>query len=183
MGGFNKLGAVGGLFVRRDISERLSWQFEMLYSGKGSKQVIDPILGPNPYRGWNNLRLHYIEVPVFLNYKILHKIALQGGLGAAYLFSSKFEPKGGSIQKAEFLRKYEISITGGGTYQLSPKIAIFARYTNSLSSIGETVQNQLRPLNYIGRKISLVASFGLNYHFIPEQDNIKKPKFLERNFQ
>ncbi|MGZ5243171.1 MAG: porin family protein [Bacteroidia bacterium] len=168
MGGFNKAGFVGGLFVRYDFSQRVSGQFEMLYSGKGSKRTYHPDYGWSP-GDWNDLRLHYIEVPVIANIKLIPKIAVQVGLGGAYLFGAKLEP----INDTEFLRKYELSATGGVTYQLRPKLSLFARYTNSILSIGKTIPDPNRQLNYLGTKISLVASFGINYHFIAEKNDVK----------
>ncbi|RYD74669.1 MAG: PorT family protein [Sphingobacteriales bacterium] len=176
MGGFNKLGAVGGLFVRYDFTERVSGQFEMLYSGKGSKRVIYEDLGFASPGFWEDLRLHYIEVPVLVNIKVIPKVAIQAGLGGGYLFSSKLEPLIGPVQKADFLRKYEVNITGGATYQFSPKLAGFARYTNSILSLSNTIKDPTRPFSYLGSKISLIASFGINYHFIAEDETLKKIK-------
>jgi hypothetical protein len=117
--------------------------------------------------------LHYIEVPVIANIKIIPKVAVQAGLGGAYLFASRLDPLLGPEDKATFLRKYELSVTGGATYQFTPKISGFARYTNSILSIGKTVPDPSRPFSYLGSKISLVASFGINYHFIAEKKDVK----------
>lgn len=175
MGGFNKAGLVGGLFVRYDFTERVSGQFEMLYSGKGSKRTYHQDYGWQPGM-WHDMRLHYVEVPVMANIKLIPKVAVQGGLGGAYLFSSKFTPIYGPTEEPLFLRKYEVSVTGGATYQFTPKIAAFARYTNSILSIGRTVPDPVRWGQFLGTKISLVASFGINYHFVPEKNDVKPIK-------
>src|SRR5689334_3120325 len=55
MGGFNKPGFVGGLFVRYDFTQRVSGQFEMLYSAKGSKRTYHQDYGWSPGI-WHDLR-------------------------------------------------------------------------------------------------------------------------------
>ena len=46
LGGYNKLGANLGVQIDREITEDWSGAFELRYSMKGAKKVIDPI-------GWN----------------------------------------------------------------------------------------------------------------------------------
>lgn len=164
MAGFHKAGPVAGLYVAYPFSEKWSGQFEMLYSQKGSKrQFTDQGGGPGL---WNVLRLHYIEVPVMMNYRVSKKLSVHAGLGGGYLFASHWEDVAGGERDADFVKKYEISSLIGGQYLVGEKLSIYARYTNSLIPIAKgeipmIVQSRLRGM------FSAVASFGIYYHFVP----------------
>jgi hypothetical protein len=164
MAGFDKAGPVGGLYVSTPFSNKWSGQFEMLYSQKGSKRKFtDAGAGPGL---WNVLRLHYLELPVMMNYNLNKKISFHGGLGAAYLFGSYWEDDRGGERDADFVKKYEINSLIGGQYLLGKKVSLYVRYTNSLLPIAKgeipmVVQSRLRGM------FSAVASFGFYYHFVP----------------
>jgi hypothetical protein len=165
MGGYRKAGPVAGLYVSYPFSEKWAGQFEMLYSQKGSKrQFSDMGGGPGD---WNMLRLHYIEVPVMMEYTFNEKVRVQGGLGAAYLFGAQLEDLLGLEADADFFDRYEFSATLGGTYALGERLSLFARHTNSIFSIWKKDQPVLGNYRRFGF-YSRVASFGIYYHFVPQ---------------
>lgn len=166
MAGFRKAGPVAGLYVSYPFSQKWAGQFELLYSQKGSKrQFTDQGGGPGI---WNLLRLHYIELPVMMNYSLNKNLSVHFGLGAAYLFRTHLEDIYGGEQEVDFLKKYELSSLIGAQYYLSKKVSLYARYTNSLLPLG----NRNVPIIYQSRLrglFSAVASFGFYYHFVPQR--------------
>lgn len=163
MAGFNKLGFVGGLLVNYNYSEKWKFGFEMLFSQKGSKRVLNQKTMTYSSGIWHSLRLNYIEVPVLATYSFNDHIKVQGGIGGAYLFSHKLEDPSGAYDNDDF-RKYEINATLGAYYQFTDKWSLYARYTNSILPINKDYA--LGPYTRgFGGLTSLVASFGLYYHF------------------
>jgi hypothetical protein len=164
MGGFRKAGPVGGLYVAYPFSKKWSGQFEMLYSQKGSKRQFS-VAGGGPGI-WNKLTLHYVEVPVMMEYTVSKKLRLHLGLGGAYLFGAQLEDRNGFEEEVDFLRKYEISALGGAQYFVGDKVSLFARQTNSVFSILDKDKPVLA--NYFRYGFySIVVSFGVYYHFVP----------------
>jgi hypothetical protein len=167
MGGYRKAGPVAGLYVNYPFSKKWAGQFEMLYSQKGSKRQFSVTTGGGP-GDWNKLTLHYVEVPVLVEYTMNKKLKVQAGLGAAYLFGAQLEDLLGLEAEADFFDKYEISSTFGGTYQVGDRLSLFARHTNSVFSIWKKDTPVLGNYKKYGF-YSLVASFGVYYHFLPQR--------------
>lgn len=166
MGGYRKAGPVAGLYVAYPFSKKWAGQFEMLYSQKGSKRQFSVMTGGGP-GDWNKLTLHYLEVPVMMEYTLSEKVRLYGGLGGAYLFGAQLEDLLGLEADADFFDKYELSATAGATYRVGDRLSLFGRHTNSVFSIWK---KDAPVLGYYKRYgfYSLVASFGVYYNFVPQ---------------
>jgi len=64
-GGYDKIGFIAGGFVKSDLSEKLSAQFEIYFINKGSFDALHPDKGDfDSYK----VNLSYIEIPVALQY-------------------------------------------------------------------------------------------------------------------
>ncbi len=130
LGGYNKLGLNLGLEINRKINTDWEGAFEIRFSMKGAKKVID-INNPTP-----DLRLsyHYLEVPFLAKYTNLDKVTPYAGLSVGVnVFNQRDD--NGIISKEEKLNKTEIGFHLGGTYHLNNKWALDLRHSYSLFSI------------------------------------------------
>lgn len=127
-GGFNKAGAIAGIWVNRDLNTRWSSRLELRFIQKGSHER-DKELSTTIYR----LRLNYFELPLTFGYSFREKFNLRAGLSAGYLGSAKEADSSGPIPDSEIveLRKFEISGILGLDYQVTEHLEFDVRITYS----------------------------------------------------
>jgi hypothetical protein len=130
-GGYNKLGANAGIQINRPINSEWESAFEIRYSMKGSKKVIDPEGPPTPTL---DLNYHYIEVPLIVKYLGFGKIEPYGGLSIGVNIFNERNENGFKTEELE-LRKAEISFHLGGSYELNDRTSVDLRHSYSLFSI------------------------------------------------
>lgn len=85
--GYKKPGISIGLYTGRDITSDLSWYLEFKYTGKGAAErfsLFDSVPGQ-----LYEVRLHYLEFPLYLAYQVSNTVSLEGGISIGYLLSSK----------------------------------------------------------------------------------------------
>jgi len=87
--GYNQFGLTAGVYTGRDISSTLSWYLEFKYTGKGAAEHISLLDSLKPSDQLYNIRLHYLEFPLYLSYKVSSAIYLEGGVSIGYLLSSR----------------------------------------------------------------------------------------------
>ena len=68
LGGYHKLGLNTGIQINRNIHENWVSAFEIRYSMKGAKKIIDPEAPPTFTL---DLKYHYLEVPFLIKYTLL----------------------------------------------------------------------------------------------------------------
>lgn len=132
IGGYNKAGLYAGLFVARDFNERVFWQLEMAYSGKGSQRVLRPDnLDEGP---WLRLSMHYIDIPFTVHYRYKPNWSFHAGMGVNFLVNYSYRDLRLLVLNTNFTR-FETAIHLGTTLQLMPRLEGFGRYSYSLLSI------------------------------------------------
>ncbi len=132
LGGYNKLGIYAGAFVNRAINDRLSWQFEMAYSQKGSRRVIKPeTLDEGP---WIRLQMHYIDVPLLLIWEFRDNLDVEVGISGNMLLSYNYRDLRNNLLNTNFSR-FESALLLGARYQLKGKVYAFVRANYSMFSI------------------------------------------------
>lgn len=124
--GYNKLGFSIGGFVDTKLKNNFGMMMEIRYIQKGSNGYDS--LKILVYRS----RLHYIEVPVYLNYTYKKKYFAEAGLSAGYLINAKeaIEDFDLAAAKPEF-NKFELAAHAGIGYHLSEKFTALARFSYS----------------------------------------------------
>lgn len=140
--GFNKLGVQGGLKVMRDVSDRMTWSLELLYSEKGSRSTsrdLDPL----------KIKVNYVEFPLTISWKDwladdYYKLWFEGGLSVGSLISSKIEDVGGLVPVDEF-RKTDISWLVGATFFSQEQLAFSLRYAQSINLLVNLDENPTHP--------------------------------------
>jgi opacity protein-like surface antigen len=125
LSGFNKSGIVFGGSSNFKITDKFSFQPEILFLQKGSKTTEKDSL---QYFKW---RLNYISVPVLFCYKIKPKFTLQGGIAADYLLSANNDGGSGFIDRTDELQKFDLNYAGGIEYQIWDNLAANLRYQYS----------------------------------------------------
>jgi hypothetical protein len=95
--GFHKAGIFAGGFVNYQISEHSSFQMELEFFQKGSRENPDSSNYFNQYL----FRVNYIELPVLFQYTISQRFKIEAGPSAGFLVgyyeeSNYYEIKGGN---------------------------------------------------------------------------------------
>jgi opacity protein-like surface antigen len=133
--GFNKLGFQLGVFVNTRLSDLFTAQLEIKYTGKGAKQ---PPTQNNP--DLYSLTLHYIDIPLSVNFKIRQIGSVELGIIPGYLFAEQGKDSGGPLP-SDFLvtfKKFDLSTLIGVNVNLTKKLALNLRYCYSLISIRDS---------------------------------------------
>lgn len=136
--GFDKLGLHLGLKVVSDLTERISWTTELLYSERGSRagtQFGDPF----------KISVNYVEIPVMIVLKDwlkedFYKMWFEAGLSGGRIISDKVETTGGSVT-LEGLNQTDVSIIGGATVFSSENLGFTLRYTQSINLLRDQRKN------------------------------------------
>ena len=126
LGGYNKLGTRLGSYISYPIQKKMSLQVEMQYIQKGSKK---PYIKNSPQT--YSFNLHYIEVPISLNYQIKEGIYIESGIGTGYLFAYKEENEYGDINSQK-PNLFALDFIFGAQYQFDKNIKISLRMGNSI---------------------------------------------------
>lgn len=132
--GFNKFGVAGGFFVQTTTSEHFTYQFELIFSQKGSRKYPDPDSLNNPVVGAFRIGLNYVEVPFLINYKLSH-FHFIAGPSVGILLGSKEEDYYSVITNNPPFRKYEVSLNLGAEWEFTEKFYVEARYNFSVLPI------------------------------------------------
>jgi hypothetical protein len=165
LSGFHKAGIAAGGLVKRELSEKISYQFEMLYIQKGSRKSVDP--DNNDYTFFL-LKLNYIEIPISLQYK-KGKFIYDAGVAFGRLIHSSVENEAGLYPRlhpeSRAFYKEEYSVQIGVSYPLYNKLYMNWRISNSILPIRNHQGNAVYQFNR--GQYSTVLQFTFNYFIEP----------------
>ncbi|MFY0644948.1 MAG: PorT family protein [Bacteroidia bacterium] len=130
LAGYNKLGLNTGIAISRKVKEPWEWSFEILYTQKGSKKVIDPEV----FTPTLKIDYHYAEVPILARYNFNKKIRFFAGPSVGISVFNERDDNG-FIAKEEALLKYEVAFHLGGTYFFTDHWGAELRHSYSVLSI------------------------------------------------
>jgi opacity protein-like surface antigen len=131
-GGFDKVGLQGGVFVNTKFSDAWGAQMEIKYNGKGARKKTSK----DDFETYS-LTLHYVDVPLIVNFTIKEKFILDAGLVPGYLFAKNGEENGYKFADEEILafKKMDLSWLLGFNYKITDNFIANIRYSYSLFSI------------------------------------------------
>lgn len=153
----SRVGFNVGLYMNFPISEKFSFQPELIYTQYGSKSTFE-IIGGNPSYS-QSLSLdftdtyNFIAVPLALQYKISPKFYAETGAEVGFLISGK--SKGRSILVETFgnsskttvedfdrdiaseLNKINLGVMLGAGYYVTEKLGVNARYVAGVTDIAK----------------------------------------------
>lgn len=126
----SKIGFDLGFFSEILISEKLAIQPELLYSAQGYKVNKNATL------------LHYINVPVMINFFIAKYFSLEAGPQVGFLTSAKTKFDDGNADVRDFYKDVKesyksinCSLNFGAGYSITPNASLNFRYNLGLSNI------------------------------------------------
>ncbi len=158
LGGFDKLGFMGGLGIRTELAEKFDLGFEINFVQKGSVKRANPEAGDySEYK----MSLGYIQVPVYLKYNVTDKIAFTGGPAIGVLIGSKEEDMNGEIPVQTEFEPFELAVIIGVRYAISEALSTGIRLDQSLLPIrtkGDFTYNRL-----IGKQYNTALGIYLYY--------------------
>jgi hypothetical protein len=141
--GFNKLGLLGGGWVRRMFTYTVGGQLEVRYIMKGayeSENVKDAI--------YYKLVLHYADVPVLVNYHYRERVLFELGLSPEFLVYNREEDQYGQTpEDAPPFHLFNLSAIGGIGYVFLERFTANIRYNYSVIPIREHASGQTYLLN------------------------------------
>lgn len=142
-----KLGIHAGVFVSGILVERIGMVAELLYSNKGVK-------------GFSNINLHYITLPLLVQYKLTDNISAEVGAEPGYLFSA--ESEFGNVANT-YSNKFDLALDGGFRLDM-PKLIVGIRYCAGIFSVKEPAENAASPgerIKYQNRVLQISVGYKL----------------------
>ncbi len=131
--GYNKAGIFLGGFVSLDATEKSAFKMELTYFQKGSRE------NPTEQNGYRSyiLRLNYIEMPIFYQYKA-GKFTIEVGPSAGFSMGYYEEVDQEVISDQQYYNKparVTLQINLGFSYFISEKMGVGLRTNNSLMNV------------------------------------------------
>jgi opacity protein-like surface antigen len=130
--GFDKVGLLGGVFVNTKFTKAWGAQMEIKYNGKGARKKTSES-DPESY----SLTLHYIDLPLMINFTIQDKFIIDAGFVPGYLFAKNGEEGEYKLSDEEIraFKKVDLSWLLGLNYKITDNFIANIRYSYSLFSI------------------------------------------------
>lgn len=117
-----------GFLAEIPISEKISFQPELLYSGQGS-----------------STKLNYVNIPLMGKYYVAKGFSLEAGPQVGYLLSAK---NNGTNVKSSF-HKFDFGVNFGLGYKFKNGLHFGARYNLGLSDINKTINSSCKHKNEV----------------------------------
>ena len=142
--GFNKIGVVAGGWVSHNIIANIDGQIELMYVGKGAFETKNKISPPV----YHNLRLHFIDLQVILNFNYRDNVVFNLGVEPEYLVFHKLQDEYGTVEDVgQPYNNLSMSAVVGVGYRLFDKFIFNVRYSYSVFPIRPHASNQTWFLN------------------------------------
>ncbi|MFP2997045.1 porin family protein [Spongiivirga sp. MCCC 1A20706] len=113
-----------GIMAEFKISDKFSFQPELIYSGQGSDLNI---------ASEGSISLNYLNLPLIGKYYVTKQLSLEAGPQIGYLLSTK----GGSVDYKDFLKPTDFGVGLGVGYKLDNGLNFSARYNLGLTNIND----------------------------------------------
>lgn len=113
-----------GAMAEIKISEKFSFQHELIYSGQGYNTGID---------SEGIIALNYLNTPLIAKYYTTKKLSLEAGPQIGFLLSTK----GGTKDAKDLFKTTDFGVNFGLGYKLDSGLNFGARYISGLSNIND----------------------------------------------
>lgn len=129
--GYHKPGFLLGAFVQTDIAPAFFAGMEIKYSGKGSKRKYDPKL---PDIEQYTISLGYIDMPLFVGFRINDNGAILGGITPGYLIYSKETGAYGElpVEDQQDFNTFDLQPFLGFQWDFTNRLAVDLRFSLSV---------------------------------------------------
>jgi len=123
-GGYNQLGGVLGFATSFPLSEKMAFQQEIVYYGRGSRKSVN-----QAGEAFTFIGMHYVDLDAVLNYYATEELIVSGGLGYGNLIYER------SDAAFEDVFRPDIFLFLGVGYLVKDNIELNVRWQNSVRSI------------------------------------------------
>jgi len=155
LGGFNKIGFLTGAYTSLNVKENISFQFEITYIEKGSKN-------PNIHKkNIAEITLSYVEVPISINLQQKENLGVEVGILPAFLINAEMNDYFSEIEIDPAFAKYDFGIFAGINYHITDNIILNTRISNSIIPIRPHVSGATNGWNK--GQYNTVLSFAVHY--------------------
>ena len=140
-----KLGLHAGFFVNNQMSDDVRMAAELLYSNKGVK-------------GISNINLHYITVPLLIQYRLTDHIAAEIGPEPGYMLAA--DSKYGNVANT-YNNKFDLALNAGFRLDFQ-KLLLGLRYSAGVFSVRAPLENSAYPgekVKYQNRVLQLSVGY------------------------
>jgi hypothetical protein len=141
--GFNKLGLLGGAYIKRMFTYTIEGQMELRYIMKGAYEAenIDNAL-------YYKLVLHYVDIPLTVHYIYRKNFLFELGVAPEFIVYNREEDEYGKTpEDAPPFHRLTMSAIGGIGYIFWDKITLDIRYNYSVVPIRKHPSGQTYLLN------------------------------------
>lgn len=129
--GYNKVGALAGLYVNAALKEHTSLEFGIIFVQKGARKNQNP--AKFDYR-YYYLNLNYIEVPLVVRWQP-NKFFFTLGGSFAYLMNYYEASEVGNLTGMYPFKSTEYSLNTGIGMMMTQKIGVEIRFNNSIVNV------------------------------------------------
>ena len=155
LGGFNKIGFLAGAYTSLNVIENISFQFEITYIEKGSKN-------PNIHKkNIAEITLSYVEVPISINLQQKENLGVEVGILPAFLINAEMNDYFSEIEIDPAFEKYDFGVFAGINYHITDNIILNTRISNSIIPIRPHVSGATNGWNK--GQYNTVLSFAIHY--------------------
>ena len=148
-----RAGLHAGVFVSGMVNDKIGMAAELMYSDKGVK-------------GLTNIHLHYVALPLIVQYRITDRMVAELGPEPAYLFSAT---SGHGNVSGTYNNKFDLSLDGGLRLDVSNWV-LGIRYCVGLFSVREPIDvvgsSGAEKIKYQNR----VVQFSIGYKLFSLED-------------
>ena len=146
-----------GLYAKVPVTNSISVQPEIYYTGKGAEVVYN-----TPVNGTAKFKLNYIEVPVMLVANVTKNFNVQVGPYAGYLISGKTTNESGTYNfqdniNTDDFNKIDAGVAAGLGIDLET-VSFGVRYNYGLTKVGK--ENPTTNQTYPDAKNSVLSFYG-----------------------
>lgn len=136
LAGFDKIGILAGAGINRQVNKKAGWQFEILYSEKGSKDVA----GPNNLQIDTIFRFNYIDIPIMFNYNLYEKLMIQAGVYNGVRIKAVYDDYVNKFDRTKQIRTMDYGVCLGVNYSITDNWKLNFRVSQSVLDINSTIE-------------------------------------------
>lgn len=131
LAGYNQIGLCAGLRASAQLADKWQLTLEMLYSQLGS----DRSRNDDPASIYDNIRLNFVEAPVFISYTDWKFRVYAGGSYSRLINYKVIDVVGEDITDDQNYNPDLFSLLVGATFHFSEKFAFDVRWSRHLNSL------------------------------------------------
>jgi len=132
--GYHKLGVEAGISLTTSLSAKKNFIIQVLYTQKGAVSNIK--LSDNTSFQEFKSNLHYLELPLLLEFNSDKKLSYAAGIAPSYLIKAKLYSLDSEISEDLYeMKKYNANFLLQTSYKFNDRMAVNLAFEYSLSSI------------------------------------------------